>query len=415
MILMAGKIGLAELACELAALLDVQDIFQFESAERTTDIRERLDAIRSGDSGSPGRQLIRSRLQTVREHVSLLKRKLRLGGNAFSEERIAKAGIVAAFAYPDRIAFRRPGTEGECRFLMANGRGARFANHDPLEREKMLVAISVDYGAVDAKILLAAPLDPNDFEIHFGKSCEIRESVEWNPEEQRVIGRRRRVFGEWTLRETVFDPVNDSRTRPILLEGIAKVGIASLPWSENSLRLLDRIRFLQEYDSDGDWPDVSPDVLSASLSAWLEPFLGGISKCSQLTPQLLRNALAAWIGIEKITMVERLAPETVTLTNGRKLRVEFRPGESPSASVRIQHLFGVDRTPTVLGGRVRVTLHLLSPAGRTAQITGDLSGFWKNSYHRVRKDLRGRYPRHAWPEDPTIPIPPSCPGGRPSG
>jgi ATP-dependent helicase HrpB len=306
------------------------------------------------------------------------------------------AGEVLVLAYPDRIARRRPGPAP--RYLLSNGTGAVLDRADPLGREEFLVIAETDGARPEARILLAAPISRDAIERGFAARIVREDSVAWDAASHAVLARRRRRLGAIVLDDAELREPEPALVQEALIEGLRAEGIAALPWSDAARRIRERVAFLRTLDPA--WPDLSDAALQSSLHDWLGPLLGGVRRLSDAERIDLAAALLASIPPSLRGRLDALAPTHVVVPTGSRIPVDYADPAAPVLAVRLQELFGLAETPSIGGGRVPLTLHLLSPAGRPVQVTRDLAGFWASSYFEVRKDLRGRYPKHAWPEDP---------------
>ncbi|MEJ2501983.1 MAG: ATP-dependent helicase HrpB [Gemmatimonadota bacterium] len=451
MLVRGRELGLGRTACDLAALLGDRDVLRGEGRAPDADLRLRIDALdtlRSRES-LPGRvrghEVARSGIRRVAREADRLWQTLRKGtrreapegpgGGAPGPEkgirgRIGAAGasganppprprersgrsedgarsgthapqhavgLLTALAYPDRIGQRRPGERG--RFLLRNGRGARFTEPQSLEGEDWLVAAEVEGRGTEARIFRAAPIDLEEIEAHFGGQVREVEEVFWDGGAERVVARRRRVLGALTLMEGPLRHPDPAALARALLGGVREAGIASLPWSKDTTQLRERLEFLGRQDPET-WPDASEPALEASLEQWLLPFLPGMKRLDDLRRVDLAEALLARVGWERRNHVDRLAPTHLQVPSGSHIRIDYSDPDAPALAVRLQEVFGLTETPRIADGRVPLTMKLLSPAQRPVQVTRDLASFWRDAYFEVRKDLRGRYPKHPWPEDP---------------
>jgi ATP-dependent helicase HrpB len=283
---------------------------------------------------------------------------------------------------------------------LSNGRGAVLPPTDPLAAADFLAIADLDGDKREARIFLAAPLTLAEIEAEFAGQLERRDTVAWDAREGAVLARRQLRFGELVLREErLADPPQDA-VLAALLSGIRQVGLSALPWSREVVNWRARVSFLRAAEgAAAGWPDLSDAALLASLEDWLAPALDGVTRLSQLGRVDLASALRNRLDWERQHDLDRLAPSHWTVPSGSRLPIDYTDGE-PTLAVRLQEMFGTGTTPAVAGGKVRLRLQLLSPAGRPLQVTSDLEGFWANSYRAVRSDMRGRYPKHPWPEDP---------------
>jgi ATP-dependent helicase HrpB len=308
------------------------------------------------------------------------------------------AGILVAAAFPGLIARRRPGDEPL--FLLSCGRGARLAKSDPLAREEFLAVAATDGRPQGARIFLAAPVGAGEIErLHGGRTVE-EEVVEWDARRRAVECCRRIKLGAVVLREGPLPAPDPEAVLAALLQGLASEGLHALNWTRESVSLRMRLAFLRSLDGESsDWPDLSDEALLGHPEQWLGPFATGMRKLSELACIDLCAAFRSLLAHDLLVRLDREAPTHLTVPSGSRIRLDYAEGV-PVLPVKIQEMFGQCRTPAVAGGRAPVLLHLLSPAGRPVQVTRDLESFWRDTYHHVRKELRGRYPKHPWPEDP---------------
>ena len=335
----------------------------------------------------------------------LAKRWMRIGGAArpgFAPE----AGELLALAYPDRIAKNR----GDGTFQMTGGRGAFIERTEALSRAEFIVCCELNDGGGDAKVHLAAPISESAVEDIFGDMCGETESVEWDRRTEAVKAVRRRMLGRLVLRETASHDPDGELVQRALFDGIRAKGVANLPsWDRDARQLQARICFLArvfgEDTAAGGWPDVSDSALEARLPEWFGGFTQGMSRWSHLAKLDLRAVLGFAVTDSGRSMreLDRLAPVKMEVPSGSMMTIHYEEDE-PFVQVRIQETFGLAETPKVAGGRVPILMKLLSPAQRPVQITKDLASFWREGYALVRKDLRGRYPKHYWPEDPATAV-----------
>jgi ATP-dependent helicase HrpB len=344
--------------------------------------------LKSGRSGSRD-------LERLREESKLWKRQLGIGRGGGSGDDAASAGLLLAFAYPDRIAQRRPGQAG--RFLLRNGQGAYVAT-PALAMAEYLVAADLDGQRRESRIYLAAPISLEEIETHFGGLIVTEESVDWDGTTGAVAARRRRRLGALVLGEGPLRDPDPSSVTAAFLEGIAREGLRILPWKEPSRGVQQRVLFLRQLDPA--WPDLSDTALTAGLPDWLGPHLHGKRRREELERLDLYGILLRLLSWEQRKALEELAPTHFIVPSGSSIAIDYSDPAAPVLAVRLQEVFGLTETPRVARGAVPLTLHLLSPARRPVQVTRDLAGFWRGSYFEVRKEMRGRYPRHHWPENP---------------
>jgi ATP-dependent helicase HrpB len=397
MLLKAREMRHGALACGLAALLSERDVFRVDSGVAQADLRLRLhalrDASRAGAEGAAmGYRVDREGLRRAVAEARQWRKMLGIASHEGVDE--DACGLVLAFAYPDRIAQRRSGGGG--RYLLRNGRGAAFAGPDPLASEAFLVIPELDGQGRDSRVYLAAPLAESDLLKHFAGQVEREEQVQWDAAAGTVRAVRRERIGAIVLRESPVRDPDPERIAAAMLEGIRGTGLDAL-WTEAARRTRERLAFLHRLGP-ARWPAVSDDALLASLDDWLAPHLHGTR--GDLRAVDVNAALLSLLPWDRRAALDELAPTHVAVPTGSRIPVDYSDPDAPVLAVRLQELFGLADTPRIGGGAVPLTLHLLSPAHRPVQVTRDLAGFWRSSYFDVRKDLRGRYPRHPWPDDP---------------
>ncbi|MFZ0498726.1 MAG: ATP-dependent helicase HrpB [Steroidobacteraceae bacterium] len=398
MLLCARQTGSLPLAADLAALLSERDLLRGTVAARDADVRGRIEALR-GESESGGTD--RAALHRARRSARDLLRQL--GTTADSNPSPAgkggSAGGLLALAFPDRIGRRRAGGEG--RFTLTNGRGAHFSEPQALARHELIVAVDLDDRERDARIRLAAPLSREDIDAHLASRLVRSDSVEWNAREQAVLARRVLRLDGLVLEESALPEVPREEARTAMLEGICQLGIESLPWGREARDLQARVAFVRRLGRDYErWPDLADGALAASIGDWLAPWLDGITRRGHLDRIPLLDALLARLGWDERRELDELAPTHLPVPSGSRIHIDYTDESAPAVSVRLQEVFGLETTPRIGGGRVPVTFKLLSPAQRPVQVTRDLASFWRGAYAEVRKDMRGRYPKHHWPENP---------------
>ncbi|HEY1942374.1 MAG TPA: ATP-dependent helicase HrpB [Roseiarcus sp.] len=311
-------------------------------------------------------------------------------------------GALLAAAFPDRIAIAR-GKRGD--FLMANGRAASLEPHDALAGESYLAIGEIVGRAAAARILTAAPLTLEALESVAGDAIETREEATFDRATASLRARRRRRLGALVLAEQNLPVPADEESALALARGVLGLGLARLPWTKSLEQWRGRVRFLRRAEGEA-WPDLTDEALVAAPE-WLAPALFGKTRLDELSSEELAHALRALLPYDLSRRLEAEAPTHFVAPTGTAAPVDYEAEGGPSIALRVQELFGLGEHPSLAGGRVPLTLHLLSPAHRPIQITRDLPGFWKGSWGAVRADLRGRYPRHFWPEDPASAAPTS--------
>jgi ATP-dependent helicase HrpB len=403
LLLIGRKRGQGHLAVAIAALLEERDIVKAAPGQRDADLRLRIDLLRERREARhlpAGLALERGTLERARQAARQLERRLAL--RAADDGERANVGRLLALAYPDRLAQRRAGSHGQ--FRLSNGGGAELPAADPLAAQNFLAVAELDGERRSARIFLAAPIDRADIAEDFADAIATTETVAWDRREAAVLARRQEKLGALVLADEPIGDAAPERVAAAMIDGIRDLGLAALPWTRDAEGLRQRVLFLRRVDGEDGWPDLSDHALMATLEDWLAPHLLGITR----QPHLARLDLVAILR-ERLTWqqqqaLERLAPTHLTVPSGSRVPIDYS-GEVPVLAVRLQELFGASDTPSVAGGRVTLLLHLLSPAGRPLQVTRDLGGFWSGSYPAVRSEMRGRYPKHHWPEDPLAAAP----------
>ncbi len=398
MVMSARALGLGGLACDVAALLSERGILRAGRGGRDADMRLRLDVLRGGRDLDPRFGLTVDKGGLARVRAAARDWRRRLGLKAGLEDgATADCGLVLAFAYPDRIARRRPG--GEPRYASSGGGGVLFADVDPLAAEEWLVVAETDGNRRDARIFLAAPLTLAEIEDHFPDSIRTVDEVGWDRRDEVVVARRQRRLFALVLDERRRTDVASDRLAAAMTEGVRAMGLDCLPWTDELNRLRARIAFLRASRPDDGWPDLSDTALTDGLETWLTPFLGGITRRAHLTRLDLSQALRSLLDWNQTRRLDELAPTHVAVPSGSRVPIDYS-GEVPVLAVRLQEMFGCAETPRIADGQVPLLMHLLSPARRPVQVTRDLASFWANAYHAVKADLKGQYPKHWWPDDP---------------
>lgn len=335
-----------------------------------------------------------ARVISITKSVSRLAAGLERPQAMPSEDEV---GRVLAQAYPDRIARKRRGEAP--RYQLSNGRGAALRSDDRLARYEWLVAAELDGKAREATIYLAAPVTPAVLEQDLSGHIEEYEEAVWDERRGTVVARRVRKLGQLELEETALPAPSPELVQQGLLAAVRKKGLGSLPWTPAAEQWLARVTLLAEYFP-GEWPTVSKRWLTDNLETWLGPFLAGMTHWRDLDKLNLIQALASLLEYPQQQALEDLAPTRLTIPTGQSVALDYTAENGPVLAAKLQALFGWTKTPTVAGAQVPVVIHLLSPAQRPLAVTADLASFWQNAYPEVRKDMRGRYPKHPWPEDP---------------
>jgi ATP-dependent helicase HrpB len=403
MIVRGAELGLQRLALEIAAVLGERDLLRWSGNRRDADLRLRIEALRRGRIDDPhvaadARVDGGARQRAMRSMEVLGKQAPSQPGSNTADGDDADIGRLLAFAYPDRIAQSR-GAGG--RYLLAGGRGARLLDAQSIAQAEFLVAADLDAGDREALIRLAAPVTRAALEADFAALIEHRERFEWDAREQAVVAQDERWLGAIRLGERRLENPDSARVMSALLTGIRELGLEVLPWTKEARALRQRLEFAREYDPrpQQPWPDVSNAALLATLDAWLAPWLAGMSRRDHLARLGMTEIVGALLDWNQRQRLDEIAPTHLQVPSGSRIPIDY--SGAPTVAVRLQEVFGLAVTPAVGGGRVPLTLQLLSPAQRPVQVTKDLASFWARGYAEVKKELKGRYPKHYWPDDPT--------------
>jgi len=379
MVVDAAAEGAGALAAEIAAVLSERGL-----GGDDVDLGHRLDQFRRDRSrrGEDARAMAKRWSDTV-------------GGNVCDGDH--SPGAILSLAYPDRVAKNRGGESGS--FLLANGRGGNVDPASPLAREPFLTVAELTGTAAAGRIVLAAPITLEEIDVRFAGEIEEREAVTFDRSSASLRARRTRRLGAVLLREQIKPVEPGADSARLLAEGVATLGIGGLPWSKAQRQLRDRVAFLRSAEGD-EWPDMSDAALAHSAADWLAPFLTGKTALAQISADDLGAALDALLPWALRKRLDAEAPTHFIAPTGSAVPIDYTAEQGPTVSVRVQELFGLAQHPSIAGGRVPLTLELLSPAQRPVQVTRDLPGFWRGSYKDVKTEMRGRYPRHPWPDDP---------------
>jgi ATP-dependent helicase HrpB len=387
----------AELAAEIGVVLTERGL-----GGNDVDLGHRIDALRRDRSGR-GRDAIAMARRWAQIATSNLSRDETLPVPAENNRTtpIPSVGALLALAYPDRIAKSR-GAGGA--FLLANGRGANVDPASPLAREPFLAVAEITGTAAQGRIVLAAALTLGEIEMQFSDRIESRDEIVFDAASCAVRARRLRRLGAVALAEQPMKVAADDQTARMLAAGIARLGIDRLPWTKPLRQWRDRVMFLRRAEG-AEWPDLSDAVLASNATDWLAPALAGKTALSALEGEELVQAVHGLLPWNLRRRLETEAPTHFAAPSGSTVPIDYATDEGPKLAIRVQELFGLDRQPTVAAGRVPLLVELLSPAHRPVQVTRDLPGFWRGSYAAVKAEMKGRYPRHPWPDDPLIAIP----------
>jgi ATP-dependent helicase HrpB len=379
MVVDAGARGAGDLAANIAAILTERGL-----GGDDPDLRHRLDNLR------------RDRSRRAEDARAMAKRWASLASPSRETGGELSAGALLALAYPDRVAKRR-GVQGQ--FLLVNGRGGNLDPASSLAREPFLAVAEMTGAAANSRIVLAAPISIEEIETLFAAHIAQREEVTFDTVSASLRARRGRKLGAIMLNEQTLAVKPGDETARQLAEGIAALGIAKLPWSKAQLQFRNRVNFLRKSEGE-EWPDLSDGALSTSAADWLAPFLTDKTALSQIGADDLGNALDALLPWDLRKRLDAEAPSHFAAPSGSHVPIDYEAEEGPKLAIRVQELFGLGVHPSIAKGRVPLVIELLSPAHRPVQVTRDLPGFWRGSYADVKMDMKGRYPKHPWPDDP---------------
>ncbi|MBC6696926.1 ATP-dependent helicase HrpB [Hymenobacter puniceus] len=396
------ELGHGPAAAALAALLSERDVLRAADTHPTPpDLRLRFEAIANGRAPLPGLLVQHNTLHRVRDAARNLRQRAGIRDAATSADADA-AGLLTALAYPDRLAQR----ETPDRVRLATGqRVALPAEHFGRDDQFLAVAY-LDGPPHQLRAALAAPVSRQELEELFADQIEQVDEVRWDAAAGRVQARRQRRLGALLLSDAALAQPDAALVANALLEALRTAGVARLPWSEAATALRQRLAFLHHHFPEN-WPAVSDEALTEELDEWLTPHLVGLKSLNDVSrldwPELLLQRLpGGWAQRQEL---DRLAPAYLAVPSGSHVALNYSDPATPVLAVKLQELFGLTETPAVAGGRVPLLLHLLSPSGRPAQVTRDLRSFWEKGYFEVRKDLKGRYPKHPWPDKPMEHVP----------
>ncbi|REE94518.1 ATP-dependent helicase HrpB [Paenibacillus taihuensis] len=397
MVLEAKPLGQGEAACELAALLGDRDLLR---QTRSIDMRLRVEALRGRGYSAAGEQpdpaAVKRLTAEAREWMRAagITPQPRGQASAAMSADADATGLLLALAYPDRIAQRR----GDIRFLLRSGRGAAVQELQPLSSAPYLATAELEDSGTDSRILLAAPITLAELERHYADQIIDEADVRWDRGAGAVRARRKLRLGALTLKETQLENADSELVMQALFTGIAELGLDMLPWTKQARQLQARIALMHTHNTS--WPDVSEEALLSSLPDWLGPYVGGMRSRNDLSRLNMAQIMESLLSWQERSQLDEEVPTHMTVPSGSRIPVDYSDPAAPVLAVRLQELFGLQRTPRIAGGKLPITIHLLSPAHRPVQVTQDLANFWQNTYFEVKKDLKGRYPKHYWPDNP---------------
>jgi ATP-dependent helicase HrpB len=381
-------------ACDLAALVEARDPLRSGGDALAARWRA-LAAFRQGRVAGDAH---RSGLAAIDAAAKQWRRRLRVDSLPPREIEAHRLGDLLAHAFPDRIAHQHP--VDLRRYQMANGRMARVFDDSAIFGEPWIVVSELRFEAKDALVLRAAPVDEQFLRREFPDRFVSEDAVRWDAGKRALSAQRETRFDQIVLDTRPAGRIDPQHAAAALTDAVRELGLPALPWSESLQQWRERARCLRDWMPDLDLPDLSDDALLATLNQWLRPAFAGKTRLDALGEDELATALKSSMDWPMRQRVDQLAPVRIVVPSGMERRIEYTHGQPPVLAVKLQELFGLADTPRVADGRVAVTLHLLSPGGKPLQVTQDLRGFWERTYPEVKKEMKGRYPRHPWPDDP---------------
>jgi ATP-dependent helicase HrpB len=383
------------LACDLAALIEARDPLM---GERSDDWTSRWQALTAYRSGRLSNNVNRTGIAAIDQASQQWRRRLRCETVSTRNIPAHALGDLLLHAFPERIARQHPNDPR--RYQMANGRMAKIFDDSLLFGEPWLAISECRYETKDSIILRAAPLDEIRLQKDFPERFSEEDSVRWDADARGLIARREKRFDQIILESKPAGRPDPVKAAQALCNAVGELGLSALSWTENLTQWRERVRCLSEWCEQLQLPDFSDEGLLSRREQWLKPALQGKTRLDGLSEQELSEALKSEIDWSTRQKIDQLAPTKMLVPSGMERAIEYQHNASPVLAVKLQELFGLSDTPRICEGRIVLTLHLLSPGGKPLQITQDLKGFWERTYPEVKKEMKGRYPRHPWPEDP---------------
>nr|WP_283254841.1 ATP-dependent helicase HrpB [Luteimonas galliterrae] len=386
------------LACDLAALIEARDPLPQRGVQRSDAWAERWRALAAFRSGRVAGDANRGALAAIDAAAKQWRRRLRIGAKPVDDAPAHLLGDVLLHAFPDRIAYQHVGDP--LRYQLANGRMARLFDDSALYGEPWIVASELRFESKDARVLRAAPLDEARLRRDFPERFSETDAVRWDGDRRALVASRESRYDGIVLSSRPAGRPDPAQAAQALTDAVRDLGLAALPWTEALSQWRQRLLSLREWMPELALPDLSDAALLDTLDEWLRPAFAGKTRLDALGAEELSAALKSQADWNVRQQLDRLAPIRIAVPSGMERDIEYRHGEAPVLAVKLQELFGLADTPRIADGRVPLTLHLLSPAGRPLQVTQDLRGFWERTYPEVKKEMKGRYPKHPWPDDP---------------
>jgi ATP-dependent helicase HrpB len=381
-------------ACDLAALVEARDPLRMGGDA----LAARWRALAAFRAGRAPHDANRAGLAAIDAAAKQWRRRLRETATAPSTSEAHQLGDVLMHAFPDRIGTQHP--QDARRYQLANGRTARLFDDSALFGEPWIVVSELRHEARDALIQRGAPVDEKRLRAEFADRFVTEDTVRWDASRRALVAQRESRFDQIIIDARPAGRVDPALAAAALTDAVRELGLEALPWPESLQQWRERVRCLRAWMPDLELPDLSDDALMDTLDDWLKPAFAGKTRLDALDEEDLSSALKSGLDWGLRQRIDQLAPVRIVVPSGMERRIEYAYGPPPVLAVKLQELFGMADTPRVADGRVPVLLHLLSPGGKPLQVTSDLRNFWNSTYAEVKKEMKGRYPKHPWPDDP---------------
>ena len=402
MIIKGGKSGWPDIACNVAALLTDRDIAQRDGRNPVAvDLTLRVSALEGEQTSLSINRNAFNRTRTLAKQWRRRASKKIHHDQGLDLTPNEQIGALVALAYPDRIAERRPG--GDPRYRLSNGKGAVLPTEDALRDSPYLAIAVVTEATRDARIRIAASVSAATIEHLFENEIQEEETAIWDSQSRSVVARRKKRLNALVLNDTPAKNIPGDQIACALVEGIRDIGLDCLPWSQEATGWRQRVLCFRQATGNG--PDLSDSCLFETLEEWLGPYLAGLSRVQHLKSLDMLTILKAQVDWPSIQALEKQVPSHFTVPSGSSIQIDYTDLTAPVLPVKLQEMFGATETPSIIDGAIALSIHLLSPAGRTLQITKDLQTFWRNAYPQVKAEMKGRYPKHPWPDNPLTAVP----------
>lgn len=402
MAIKGAKFGWADIACNVAALLTDRDIAQRDGRNPVAvDLTLRVSALKGEQTSLLINRNALSRTKALaKQWLRHMPKKTR-HDHVMDLSPDEQIGALVALAYPDRIAERRPG--GGSRYRLSNGKGAVLTAEDALRDVPYLAIVLVSGKTRDAHIRIAAPISAATIEYLFENEIREGETATWDSQSCSVIARRQKRLNALVLSDTPAKNIPGDQIAAALVDGIRDIGLDCLPWNKETSGW--RQRILCFHQATGNGPDLSDSTLLETLEEWLLPYLAGMSRLQHLKSLDMLAIMKTQLDWSALQTMDKKVPSHFTVSSGSSIRIDYTDPTAPVLPVKLQEMFGATETPSIIDGTIALSIHLLSPAGRTLQITQDLQAFWSNTYPQVKAEMKGRYPKHSWPSNPLAAVP----------